>query len=61
MVIKNILYLKGQQNHISDSEVTTGFQFMANKQFRMEKNIGNISVRWYLTICSQKPIPLIFI
>ena len=31
-------------------------QFMANKQFRMEKKIGNISVRWYLTICSQKPI-----
>ena len=39
----------------------TGFQFMANKQFRMEKKIGNISVRWYLTICSQKPISSIFI
>ena len=38
---------------------TTGFKFMANKQFRMEKN-GNISVRWYLTLCSQKPIRSIF-
>ena len=37
------------------------FQFMANKQFRMEKKIGNISVRWYLTICSQKLICSIFI
>ena len=24
---------------------TTGFEFMANKHFRMEKIIGNISVR----------------
>ena len=29
--------------------------FSSNKQFRMVKKIGNISLRWYLTICSQKP------
>ena len=44
-----------------DYTYITGFQFMANKQFRMLwKKIGNISVRWYLTTCSQKPIRSIF-